>query len=47
MTLLDITTEEHREDTARIMKNLSDREHTTFETIHLSKSGSRIPVEVS
>ncbi|MDD4871678.1 MAG: response regulator [Kiritimatiellae bacterium] len=47
MTLLDITAMEHREDTARVMETLPEREHTTFEAIHLSKDGKRMPVEIS
>lgn len=47
MTLLDITAEDHRKDTRRLMKSLTESEHLTFETLHLTKTKDRIPVEVS
>lgn len=46
-TLIDITAQEHRENVERIISTLPQREHITFETIHLKKNGERIPVEIS
>ncbi|OGV66038.1 MAG: hypothetical protein A2283_08620 [Lentisphaerae bacterium RIFOXYA12_FULL_48_11] len=46
-TLIDITAPEHRENVERIIKSLPQREHITFETIHLKKNGERIPVEIN
>lgn len=47
MTLLDITAPEHRDETLLITKTLPDIKHVTYETIHLTKKGERIPVEIN
>jgi len=47
MTLLDITAPEHRGNLAHAMETVSDMGHATFETMHVSKNGTRIPVEIN
>jgi PAS domain S-box-containing protein len=47
MTLLDITAEELRGETTRMMKDLLTWDSIVFETFRVTKDGDRIPVEIS
>jgi two-component system CheB/CheR fusion protein len=47
ISLLDVTAEEHRTETAREMKNLLTQNRLTFETVLVTCDDKRIPVEIS
>ena len=47
MTPLDIKTEKERLRLVEIIKNSLFREQKPFETVHVSKSGKKIPVEIN
>ncbi|MFH1221905.1 MAG: PAS domain S-box protein [Candidatus Micrarchaeota archaeon] len=47
LTPLDINTEKHPKHVAQLIKNVRKNKYATFKTIHLSKKGTEIPVELS
>jgi two-component system, LuxR family, sensor kinase FixL len=47
MTLLDLTAVELRGETTRMMKDLLTWDSIVFETLHVTKDGARIPIEIS
>ncbi|HTC22366.1 MAG TPA: PAS domain S-box protein, partial [bacterium] len=47
MTPFDISPPEDLTDLPKLFKKLLQQEHTTFEKIHVSKSGLKIPVEIN
>ena len=47
MTLLDLTAAELRGETTRMMKDLLTWDSIVFETLHVTKDGTRIPVEIN
>ena len=47
LTPMDISAPDHRSDFPAIVDQLKQKGYITFETVHMSRSGRRIPVEIS
>lgn len=47
MSLLDITEESRRDEVSLALNSLLSRDYVTFETVHMSKDGRAIPVEIN
>ena len=47
LSLLDITEESRRDEVARSLQNLLANDYVTFETVHVTKDGGTIPVEIN